>query len=179
MDECYSQNVKSVKGVKYVNTINKNIENATWITISCTLYLVMCVFMDKEMKTIFRNNVIKFIIGAILLSISYWYIQNHPAEKASIFSGFEVLFQRMEVYFYKITNKDSEWLKTKFDLEKTFDELISSAETKWCADANVLDWLHEALTNLKKERIVDLTNNVGNYKRQMSEFKTMIDASCK
>lgn len=90
----------------------------------------MCIWMDKEMKTILKNNVIKFIIGIILLSISFVYIQRHPAEKASIFSGFEVLYQRMEVFFYKILNKDSEGLKTKFDLEKTFDELISTAETK-------------------------------------------------
>lgn len=131
------------------------------------------------MRTIFRNNVIKFIIGLILLIISYGYIQNHPAEKASIFSGFEVLRQRVEVFFYRIADKDSEGLKNKFDLEKTFDELISSAESKGCADASVVDGLHEALTNLKKERIADLANNMGTYRRQISEYKAQIDASCK
>jgi len=40
------------------------------------------------------------------------------------------LYQRIEVFFYKIADKDSEGLKNKFDLEKTFNELISSAETK-------------------------------------------------
>jgi len=86
--------------------------------------------MDKEMRTILKNNIIKFIIGLILLSISYVYIQQHPAEKASIFSGFQVLIQRVEIFFYKIFDKDSEGLKNKFDLEKTFDELISSSESK-------------------------------------------------
>ncbi|MBU0626732.1 hypothetical protein KKG31_06690 [Patescibacteria group bacterium] len=64
--------------------------------------------MDKEMKGIFRNNVIKFVIGIILLTVSFGYIQNHPAEKASIFSGFEVLRQRLEVFVYKVIDKDSE-----------------------------------------------------------------------
>jgi hypothetical protein len=139
----------------------------------------MHVSMDKEMRVIFRNNVIKFIIGLILLSISYVYIQWHPAEKASIFSGFEVLYQRIEVFFYKITNKDSEGLKTKFDLEKTFDELINTAETKWCAQANVLDELREVMASLKRESIADLENNMWNYKRKISEYKAMIDATCK
>lgn len=60
------------------------------------------------MKGIFRNNVIKFVIGIILLTVSFGYIQNHPAEKASIFSGFEVLRQRLEVFVYKVIDKDSE-----------------------------------------------------------------------
>jgi len=139
----------------------------------------MRVFMDKEMRTIFRNNVIKFIIGLVLLSISYVYIQWHPAEKASIFSGFEVLYQRIEVFFYKIVDKDSEGLKNKFNLEKTFNELISSAETKWCADASVVDGLREAMASLKKGSIADLANNMGNYTRKINEYKAMIDASCK
>lgn len=136
-------------------------------------------WMDKEMKQILRNNIIKFIIGVILLSISFWYIQKHPAEKASIFSGFEVLFQRIEVYFYKVFDKNSEWLKLKFDLEKTFDELINTAETKWCAQVNLTDELREILVNLKKESVADLENNVWNYKRQIGEYKTKIDMACK
>ena len=64
--------------------------------------------MDNEMKKIFRNNIIKFVIGIVLLSVSFGYIQNHPAEKASIFSGFEVLRQRVEVFVYKVMDKDPE-----------------------------------------------------------------------
>lgn len=135
--------------------------------------------MDKEMKKIFRNNVIKFVVGMLLLGVSFMYIQKHPAEKASIFSGFEVLYQRIEVFFYKIMKKDSEWLKHKFDLEKTFGELISTAENKWCVESNILDELRETMIALKKESIADLENNIGNYKRKMGEYKAMIDATCK
>ena len=112
--------------------------------------------MDKEQKIILRNNVIKCIIGIILLAFSYGYIQNHPAEKASIFSGFEVMWQRVSVYFHQITKTNSEALKTKYDYEKTYDELLQMAESKTCANPNIVTELHEIYLKLKKEPIKNL-----------------------
>lgn len=135
--------------------------------------------MDKEMKTIFRNNVIKFIIGLVLLAISYGYIQHHPAEKASIFSGFEVLYQKVELVVYKIFKKDPEALKTKFNLEKSFDELITTAENNNCVESSVIDELNELKLTLKKEKVGELENNLSHYNRKLSEYKAMIDEKCK
>jgi len=42
--------------------------------------------MEQTEKRILRNNIIKFIIGIILLGFSYGYMVNHPAEKSSILS---------------------------------------------------------------------------------------------
>gem|GEM_PF-2172566 len=50
------------------------------------LYLSIIVFMDKEQKNMLYRNIVKFIVGIVLLLISYGYIQNHPAEKVSILS---------------------------------------------------------------------------------------------
>jgi len=135
--------------------------------------------MDAEMKKIFRNNVIKFIIGAGLLIISYGYIQNHPAERASIFSGFDVLRQKVEVFFYKLTNSDSEGLKLKFDYQKNLDELINTAKNNSCVQSNVIDELNELSVALKKERITKLENNLTYYQRKFGEYKTLIDNACK
>ena len=131
------------------------------------------------MKKIFRNNVIKFIIGVILLSISFVYIQNHPAEKASIFSGFQVLIQRAEVFFYKITKNNPEGLKTKFDYEKNFEELLSTAKNNACVKSNIVDEINEVELALKKERVSDIQNNLSYYQRKFSEYKSMIDNACK
>lgn len=147
--------------------------------ILCFYWLIEFVLMDTEMRIILRNNVIKFIIGVILLSISFVYIQDHPAEKASIFSGFEVLVQRVEIFLYKITNKDSEWLKVKFDYEKNFEELLTTAKNNSCVKANVVDELNEVLLALKKERLAELESNLWHYKRKFSEYKSMIDSACK
>ena len=135
--------------------------------------------MDQEMKIIFRNNVIKFVIGIILLSVSFGYIQNHPAEKASIFSGFEVLRQRVEVFVYKVIKKDTEWLKAKFDIDKNFDELIITANNNDCVWSTILGKLEETYDALKRESVSDIKNNLSFYKRKFSEYKLSIDKSCK
>lgn len=135
--------------------------------------------MDREMKVILRNNIIKFIIGIILLTVSYWYLQNHPAEKASIFSGFQVLVQKVEVLFFQITNKNTEGLKLKFDYEKNFNELISTAKNNSCVQSNILDEITETYSLLRKERVSNIENNLSTYQRKFVEYKKMIDNACK
>ena len=84
--------------------------------------------MNREEKKFVRGNIIKLIIGLILLGFSFSYIQNHPAEKASIFSGFQVLWQRVVVYVHKVTNTNSEAFQKKFDYEKTYQEFYEKVK---------------------------------------------------
>lgn len=107
--------------------------------------------MNREEKTFVRRNIIKLIIGLVLLGFSFSYIHNHPAERASIFSGFQVLRQRVVVYVHKVTNTDSEAFQKKYDYEKTYDELINMAESKKCTDPNILNEINETYLSLKKE----------------------------
>jgi len=131
--------------------------------------------MDKEEKVFLRRNLIKLIIGLILLGFSFSYIQNHPAEKASIFSGFQVLWQRAVVYVHKVTNTNSEAFQKKYDYEKTYDELINMVETKKCTDPAILTEIHETYLNLQKEGINTLEENLPGYIRKANEYKQMID----
>lgn len=118
---------------------------------------------------------VKLIIGLILLWFSYSYILNHPAEKASIFSGFQVLWQRAVVYVHKITNTNSEAFQKKFDYEKTYQELINMAENKKCVDPEVLTEITESYANLQKEWVSTLEENLPGYIRKANEYKNMID----
>lgn len=131
--------------------------------------------MDREEKVFVRRNLIKLIIGLILLWFSFWYIQNHPAEKASIFSGFQVLWQRGVIYVHKITNTNSEAFQKKYDYEKTYDELINMATNKECVDPAVLTEINETYLQLKKEWIRTLDENLPGYMRKANQYKNMID----
>ena len=85
--------------------------------------------MDKEMKQILKNNIIKFCIGSFLLVICFVYIQRYPAEKIAIFSGFQVMVQRAEIFMNKLFNKNnSDALQSKFDYEKAYEELVRIVE---------------------------------------------------
>ena len=107
--------------------------------------------MNKEEKVFVRNNLIKLVIGLILLGFSFSYIQNHPAEKASIFSGFQVLWQRAVVYVHKITNTNSDAFQKKYDYEKTYEELINMAQNKKCVDPSVLAQINATYVKLQNE----------------------------
>ena len=147
-------------------------------TISLTalnVFYVMYRTMEKIEKKILRGNLVKFVIGLILLGLCYGYIQNHPAEKASVFSGFEVLRQRVNVYIHQVTKSNSEALQKKYDYEKTYEELVKMADSKTCVDANVVTELNETFVNLKKEPLKTLAENLPGYMRKASELKTMIE----
>jgi hypothetical protein len=131
--------------------------------------------MNKEERVFMKRNIVKLIIGLILLGFSYSYIQNHPAEKASIFSGFQVLWQRVVVYVHKVTNTDSEAYQKKYDYEKTYQELINMAENKKCVNPAVLVEINETYLKLKKEGLKTLDENLPGYIRTANEYKNMID----
>lgn len=131
--------------------------------------------MDREERVFIKRNLVKLIIGLILLWFSFFYIQNHPAEKSSIFSGFQVLWQRAVVYVHKVTNTNSEAFQKKYDYEKTYDELINMAENKKCTDPAIVTEIHETYLSLKKEGINTLEENLPGYIRKANEYKNMID----
>ena len=139
------------------------------------IYIFFVVKMDKEERIFIRKNLIKLVIWLILLGFSLSYIQHHPAEKASIFSGFQVLWQRGVVYVHKITNTNSEAFQKKYDYEKTYKELINMAETQECSDPNILTELNETYLSLKKEWIKTLEENLPWYIRKANEYKHLIE----
>ena len=143
------------------------------------VYLSYFFWMDREERVFVRRNLIKLIIGLVLLGFSFSYIQRHPAEKASIFSGFQVLWQRGVVYVHKLTNTNSEAFQKKYDYEKTYQELINMAENKKCVNPAVLTEINETYLKLKKEWLKTLEENLPGYIRKANEYKHMIDSCTK
>ncbi len=135
--------------------------------------------MDQEQKSNFKSNLVKFIIWLVLLGFCYGYLQNHPAEKSSIFSWFEVLWQRIEVLWRKIINDNPELLQRKFDYQKTYEELIKlAADNKCIKEAGLLDDINATFLKFKKEKITDLSKFLPGYIRKAQEYKAKID-NCK
>lgn len=131
------------------------------------------------MKQIFKNNVIKFIIWIILLFFCFLYIQKYPAEKIAIFSGFEVMVQRVEIIFNKFMNDNSDSLKNKFDYEKAYEELIRIAEANNCEDSQLIQELKDTLTSLQNEPIKTIQDVMPWYIRKANELKNRVSKECK
>jgi len=79
-------------------------------------------------------------------------VQKHPAEKVSVFSGFEVMFQKAEIFVQNIFGQHGELLERKYSLEKYYKELIKMAENNKCMNVDNIKDLHDTYTNLKEEK---------------------------
>lgn len=134
--------------------------------------------MNQDQKQTFIRNVMKLIVWLILLFVSYWYLQNHPAEKVSVVSGFEVMYQRWQIWVYDLLGKDVVWLKQKFRLIQYYEELIRTAENKKCTDVSLLKELHDAYNSIKSLSYDELNSSLADLSARADEFNVKIFAQC-
>ena len=134
--------------------------------------------MDSERKVTLKKNVIKFIIWLVLLLFSFIYIQNNPAERVSIFSWFQVIFQKVAVIFHDIVGKNWELLKRKYSLEKYYKELIKSAEDRKCVSVDVINKITKEYQDLKLEKIDKLELNLPFYSKSSYQHEVDIEKWC-
>jgi len=85
--------------------------------------------------------------------LSWSYIQKHPAEKVSVFSGFEVLVQKIEIFIQSTFGHNGELLERKYGMEKYYKELIKMAGNNKCIDVSTLQEIEDTYKNLKKENL--------------------------
>jgi hypothetical protein len=78
---------------------------------------------DKKRKKL-SMNVIEFLVGGLLLAFCFNYLADHPAEKSSIVSGIDVLYQKVRVFVSHLTSGKGKLLERKFEMERGFNELI-------------------------------------------------------
>ena len=139
-------------------------------------YLFYCLIycMKFAEKRQLKKNLIKFGIWIILLWMSWGYLNQHPAEKISVFSWFEVMFQKAEVF---IENKFWEWwelLERKYGMEKYYKELIKMAENNKCISTDVLKELDTLYKNLKSEKKDVLEIVLPEYTKKAYEFDSIV-----
>lgn len=134
--------------------------------------------MDKEQRNMFYWNIVKFVVGIALLSISYWYIQNHPAERVSIMSGFSVMYEKWQLFVYDLLWKDTTVLRQKHRLDQYYQEIIRVAEHKWCTAPDLLRDIHETYNTFSHLTLEELWGYLQYYSAQAVEFDAAVQESC-
>ena len=134
--------------------------------------------MDLERKKELKRNFIKFIIWLLLLLFCFIYIQNNPAERVSIFSWFQIIFQKVAVIYNDIVGKNWELLKRKYSLEKYYKELIKSAEDRKCVPVETVKKITEEYQSLKNEEIWNLETRLPSYSRASYQHEVDIEKWC-
>jgi len=130
--------------------------------------------MDKEQKKEFKWNIVKFIIWCVLLWMCRTYLQNHPAERISVFSGFEVLWQKVEILWNNRFSSNGNLLENKYSMEKYFKELITLAENNPCMTSDQLADLENTYKNLQEEDNATLNDTLPEYTKQAYIFEAMV-----
>lgn len=104
-------------------------------------------YTKKKKK--FVSNLIELAVGGLLLVVCINYLRMHPAEKTSIFSGLEVIVQRVEIIVSNVFHRKGEDLKEKYDLEKSYQELITLIEEGKCGTLEDVKQITEKQTFLR------------------------------
>lgn len=99
----------------------------------------------EEKKKKMKINVLELLLWWVLLFFCMQYLQQHPAEKIALLSWFEVITQKVTVFFAD----DSKDLQDKYDLERSFTEVIWLAKEWACLPENDIQEIENRLTVLE------------------------------
>ena len=135
--------------------------------------------MNLSEKKQLKKNIIKFLIWMILLAMSWGYLQKHPAEKVSVFSWFEVMYQKAEVFLQNKFGDGWELLERKYSMQKYYKELMKMADNNKCLDTDTITELETLYHNLKKENKEMLESVLPEYTKKAYEFDSIVkDDNC-
>ena len=134
--------------------------------------------MTRDERNLFTLNLMKFGIGAVLLLISWNYLQAHPAEKISLMSGVQVISQRVQFWALGLVGGDADLLRQKIRLEQYFEELIRYAEDQVCVGPETLQQMHEDFLLLKALRTSELDTKLQFFSVAALDYETQIQQEC-
>lgn len=130
------------------------------------------------MKEKLLQNLKMFIIGAVLLIISFTYIKWHPGERSSFVPSLQMLYYKGETFFYKILGKDTKALEVKQQFNKIYTELSYLVESSKCVDSDLIEQLKKQQELLKN--MDDSTIQIEQYAAitTAQQLKQQIEEQC-
>ena len=137
------------------------------------------VLTEKQvMKKKLITNIVELIIWLVLLWMCYAYIQTHPAEKISFFSGYKVIYQQTEIFFQNLFWQNGDILRQKYNLESYYHALINLSESKPCVDPSIRADLHSTYEALQDESKNNLEYTLPYYIEKQHEFDEALQEDC-
>ena len=127
-----------------------------------------------EKKSKLKVNIIEFIVGLILLIFCWQYLQTHPVEKVSLFSGFEVIVQKVKIW----VSADGEALKKKYELERNYKEVISLAVGSKCLNERETEELQIRFDQLQSLNVQDFVDDESIYRSYIGLTYTKVKREC-
>lgn len=131
-------------------------------------------------KKKFIINFIKFIIWLILLFACFQYLESHPAEKTSMVSGFQMIYERASIFVQGIITGESDYLEDKYKLQKAYLELINTLKNSDCQiDEELKQSLNKKYVELKALDIKSYKTKQQDYYDFFVVFNQLLKQKCK
>ena len=129
--------------------------------------------MEKKLK----NALWQFVIWSILLIFVFFYLQTNPAEKQSIISGPQILFENVKIIFYRVFTDLWDYANDKYSLERIYREIILTAESMSCFYDEMSE-LRQVYNSLQEASIQEYARNSFFYNNFASNFSRKINEWC-
>ncbi len=130
-------------------------------------------------KKKFVVNLVKFIIGLILLFMCFQYLDSHPAEKTSMVSGLQTIYERFSIFVQGIVTWETDALNDKYKLEQAYQELINTIKNSACnIDDTTKQWLNTKYSELKALNIKTYKTKQQDYYDYFVVFNQLLKQKC-
>lgn len=126
-------------------------------------------------KVRFIKNIIQMVIWIVLLFMANQYLNEHPAERSSMISGMNIIYQKVKVMVYNVfSSNDWKLLDEKYNVERNYSELVNLAQESACATwtdkidvQNKLNQLIKASVSEYEKNRMDYNNFAVNYYKKL------------
>ena len=126
-------------------------------------------------------NIVMFVIGLILLAISYRYIQNNPAEKQWLISSYETMKHKIISTKEQFLDSNGESYKQKMQLVSNYQEIyniITNSTNPKCKELDA-GTLIAKTKELQESSTKDYQSKQAGYLDFILDYKNRIDINCK
>jgi len=131
----------------------------------------------KTFNSILMKNIIKFFLWSVLLLFSIWYINTYKAEKIAMLSSFDILWDRIKIFFYKNTGQDRQSVEEKNRLIRNIESILRVGES--CISEDKKNEIRKFLYDINNESDLNVNKNKFYYISEINNIKDQVEEMCK
>ncbi len=149
-----------------------------WHSIIIILFL-FTMFNNKLSKRL-TWNIFQFVIGLILLGMSYSYVQAHEAERTNFISWLQVLKQKISQFVHSfVWSEKASDISRQQEMLRSYKELLSYLDQSKCNISVSLDDLRQRIHLLETISSTEFSTQYLSYSSFASQVYSEMQDVCK
>lgn len=134
-------------------------------------------WIDKVRR--FRFNLLQLFVWLVLLFFSFRYLSENDAERASLIKWLEIIYQKIQIFGRSLFGWEAKSLESKFTMEKSFEQLMSSYQESTCRDWKYYNEIVRKYNELKGLKSQDFIKKQDHFWIFLSDYYKNFKEGCK